>query len=330
MFKHILVPLDGSRLAESVLGIVTSLARRFEASVTLLHLIERDAPSEVHSERHLVFEDEASAYLDEVAHLSVLAGIRVSTHVHTSSVSDVAESIREHSEELSPDLIVMSTHGKGGAQRLLFGNLAQQVTARGKTPVLVVRPPEGPQSMMANADWRTILAPIDADPSHEKSLEFASDLARAFHCRLQLLMVVPTLASLSGFQGAFGLLLPGATRAKLEIESSAARDYLRTTEKELQSEGVRTGSEVARGKAAQVIFKAAQRFSADLIVMGTHGKVGAEAFWAGSVAAQVVARTHVPLLLLPLAARETNEHSGTAGVHFSGAPAKTRASTKEE
>ena len=61
--------------------------------MTLLHLIERDAPSEVHSERHLVFEDEASAYLDEVAHLSVLAGIRVSTHVHTSSVSDVAESI---------------------------------------------------------------------------------------------------------------------------------------------------------------------------------------------------------------------------------------------
>ena len=317
MFKHILVPLDGSRLAESALGIVAALAKRLKASVTLLHLVEKDAPSEVHSERHLVSEGEASAYLDEVAHLSVLAGIAVSTHVHASLVSDVAKSIKEHSEELAPDLIVMSTHGRGGAQRLLFGNLAQQVTAQGKTPVLVVRPSEG--AMVAeNADWRMILAPIDADPSHEKSLLFASDLAFAFHCRLQLLMVVPTLSRLSGFQGAFGLLLPGTTRVKLEIESSAARDYLVTKEKELQEKGVRTASEVGRGKAAGVIFKAAQRLSADLIVMGTHGKVGAEAFWAGSVAAQVVSRTHIPLLLLPLAATKESkplQDRGRTGVH---------------
>ncbi len=313
MFKHILVPLDGSRLAESALEIVASLAKRLKASVTLLHLIEKDAPSEVHNERHLVSEDEASAYLDEVAHLSVLAGIRVSTHVHASLVSDVAKSIKEHSEELAPDLIVMSTHGRGGAQRLLFGNLAQQVTALGKTPVLVVRPPEGSQNMIANADWRMILAPIDAEPSHEMSLLFASDLALAFHCRLQLLMVVPTLARLSGFQGAFGLLLPGTTRVKLEIESSAARDYLRTKERELQVKGVRTGSEVGRGKAARVISKAAERLSADLIVMGTHGRVGAEAFWAGSVAAQVVSGTNIPLLLLPLTATEEGKPSQDRG-----------------
>jgi len=312
MFKHILVPLDGSRLGESALAIVASLARRFKASVTLLHLIEKDAPSEVHSERHLVSPEEASAYLDEVAHLSILAGIRVSTHVHAPHVSDVAHSIKEHSEELAPDLIVMSTHGRGGAQRLLFGNLAQQVTARGKTPVLVVHP-EGSQTVAPNVDWRLILAPIDADPSHEKSLLFASDLALAFHCRLQLLMVVPTLARLSGFQGAFGLLLPGTTRAKLEIESSAARDYLVTKEKELEVKGVRTGSEVGRGKPARVIFRAAERLSVDLIVMGTHGRVGADAFWAGSVAAEVVSHTHIPVLLLPLSTIETSLRSQSRG-----------------
>ena len=50
MFKHILVPLDGSRLAESALAMAASLARKFDASLTLIHVIEKDAPSEIHSE----------------------------------------------------------------------------------------------------------------------------------------------------------------------------------------------------------------------------------------------------------------------------------------
>jgi nucleotide-binding universal stress UspA family protein len=313
MFKNILVPLDGSRLAESALPIAAALARRFKGSVTLIHVIEKDAPSEVHSERHLVHANEATEYLEEVASLSILSGVRVSTHVHESKVTDVVESITEHSAELAPDLIVMSTHGKGGAQRLLFGNLAQRVTARGATPVLIVHP-EHAEGRNANADWRVILAPIDADPSHEKSLSFAANIALAFHCRLHLLMVVPTLIKLSGPQSAFSLFLPGATRAKLEIETSAAAEYLRSKENELKEKKIRTQSEVARGKAARAISKAAERLSADLIVMGTHGKVGADAFWAGSVAAQVAAHTHVPLLLLPIGAmtQPTRQRRGTS------------------
>ncbi|MGA2613048.1 MAG: universal stress protein [Spirochaetia bacterium] len=300
MFKHILVPLDGSRLAESALGMAASLAKKFDASLTLIHVIERDAPSEIHSERHLVSADEASAYLDEVAHLSSLAGVRVSTHVHTSQVIDVAESVTEHSTELAPDLIVMSRHGRGGARRLLFGDIAQQIIARGKTPVLVVRPTTDVRGESSSADWRTILAPIDGDPSHEKGLPVASDLALAFRCRLHLLMVVPTIGKLGGFQAALSLLLPGTTRVKLEMDSASARDYLSAREKELQGAGVHAGSETSRGDPARAIIRAARRLTADLVVMGTHGRAGTDAFWAGSVAAQVVARASVPLLLVPL------------------------------
>lgn len=300
MFKHILVPLDGSRLAESALGMAASLAKKFDASLTLIHVIERDAPSEIHSERHLVSADEASAYLDEVAHLSSLAGVRVSTHVHTSQVIDVAESVTEHSTELAPDLIVMSRHGRGGARRLLFGTIAQRIIARGKTPVLVVRPTTDVRGEGSSADWRTILAPIDGDPSHEKGLPVASDLALAFRCRLHLLMVVPTIGKLGGFQAALSLLLPGTTRVKLEMDSASARDYLSAREKELQGAGVHAGSESTRGDPARAIVRAARRLTADLVVMGTHGRAGTDAFWAGSVAAQVVARASVPLLLVPL------------------------------
>ena len=123
IFRHILVPLDGSRLAESALTNAVWLARKMDAQMTLVHIIEKKAPSGVHNDRHLVTPEEAPTYLQErfpAAPRSL--GLRVETHVHTTEVSDVARSIAEHSAELTPDLIVMCTHGKGGHARLLFGN----------------------------------------------------------------------------------------------------------------------------------------------------------------------------------------------------------------
>ena len=161
MFKHLLVPLDGSRLSESALPAAAQMAARMGAELTLVHVIEKNAPAEVHSDRHLVTAEEATAYLAEVARRPVLAGLRVQTHVHTAEVSDVADSITEHAAELAPDLVVMSTHGRGGARRLIFGAIAQQVISRGATPVLLVRPSEEAASGASGpADtWRTILAP---------------------------------------------------------------------------------------------------------------------------------------------------------------------------
>ena len=67
MFKNILVPLDGSKLAETAVSPAASLAKTLGAPVTLLHIIEKDAPQEVHSDHHLTKPDEASAYLQKVA-----------------------------------------------------------------------------------------------------------------------------------------------------------------------------------------------------------------------------------------------------------------------
>jgi len=302
MFKHLLVPLDGSRLSESAIPAAAQMAARMDAELTLVHVIEKHAPAEVHSDRHLVSAKEATAYLAEVARRPALAGLRVQTHVHTAEVSDVAASITEHAAELAPDLVVMSTHGKGSARRLIFGAIAQQVLSRGDTPVLLVRPSEEAASGASGpADtWRTILAPLDGDPAHEKSLPVAADLAAAFACRVHLLMVVPTLGELAGSQAAAGMLLPGATRIKLEMDSAAASDYLAAKAEELARAGVAAGSEASRGDPARAIVRAARRLDADMVVMGTHGRAGTVAFWEGSVAARVVSRTRVPLLLVPL------------------------------
>ena len=123
MFQHLLVPLDGSSLAETALPAAAHLAQVLEASVTLIHVIEKDAPKEVHKDRHLSEPEEASAYLKEVAGRAFPPETKVEWHVHVEEVKDVARSIVHHSHELEQDLIVMCTHGWGGLRDLLFGSI---------------------------------------------------------------------------------------------------------------------------------------------------------------------------------------------------------------
>jgi len=304
MFHHLLVPLDGSHLSESILPIAARLARRADATLTLIHVVEKHAPAAKHSQRHLVTPVEAAAYLEETARMPALEGLRVITHVHEAEVRDVARSITEHTAELAPDLVVMSTHGVGGARRLLFGAIAQQVIALGATPVLLARPDRrgGPAP---SREWATIVAPIDGDPAHEKALPVAADLARAFSCRLHLLMVTPRPAELAGSERAAGVFMPTATRYKLEMDSAGAAAYVAARADGLASSGVQTSSEASRGDPSRAIVRTARRLSADLVVMGTHGRAGTEAFYEGSVAARVTAHSRVPLLLVPLREQAT-------------------------
>jgi nucleotide-binding universal stress UspA family protein len=300
MFRHLLVPLDGSSMAEGALPAAAQLARKNGAQLTLVHVVEKNAPSEVHSDRHLVGASEAGAYLVEVARRPLLAGLRVQTHVHEVEVSNVARSISEHAAELAPDLVVMSTHGRGSARRMFFGAIAQQVIGLGDTPVLLLRPAEDKPGGEQELHWRTILVPIDGDPAHERALPVAEDLARSFTCRLDLLMVVPTIAALGGLQAAASMLLPNAMRAKLEMDSASAYEHVQEQARALAVRGVQATSETSRGDPARAIVSAARRLSSDLIVMGTHGRAGTDAFWEGSVAARVISRARVPLLLVPL------------------------------
>jgi nucleotide-binding universal stress UspA family protein len=298
MFKHLLVPLDGSRLAEAALPAAAHVAEALGASVTLVHVIERDAPREIHGERHLSNPDEAYAYLGEVAHTAFGSGVHVEQHVHTAEVRDVARSIAEHTGELGPDLIVMCTHGWGGVRGWLFGSIAQQVIGLGGTPVLLVQPSRaGGTPLFA---CRRLLVPLDGDPDHEQGLRVAAGLARACGAELHLVRVVPTLGTLPGEQATSARLLPGVTSALLDLDEEGAQRHLQQQAAQLEQQGLLAKAEVARGDPALVIVRSAEKAGADLIVMGTHGKAGMEAFWSESVAPQVCSRARVPLLLVPV------------------------------
>ena len=302
MFKHLLVPLDGSRLAEAALPAAAYLAARLGASVTLIHIIEHDAPQVVHGEHHLTAGDEAGAYLEAAArHMQEHASgvtLDVERHVHTAEMKDVAGGIVQHVDELAPDLIVMCTHGSGGLRDVLFGSIAQQVVARGTTPVALIRPTE--EGVAESFTCQRLLVPLDGSPEHERSLPAAVELGYACPAELHLVFVVPTLSTLGGQQAATGRLLPGATTALLDMAQQDAESYLRKQISELRSQGLAVTAELQRGDPATGIVDAARSVDSDMIVLGTHGRTGTDAFWAGSTAARVLARSSCPLLLVPV------------------------------
>ena len=295
MFKNILVPLDGSRLSEASLDSAAVLAQQLKSPVVLLHVIEQDAPTEVHKEHHLTTPDEAEAYLKSVAARAFPSGVKVETHVHSAPVSDVARSIVEHAtNEFKPDLIVTCTHGRSGVRDALFGSIAQQIVTQGNTPLLLIKPGPAPFQL------RKILVPLDPDSIHDDGLPPAESLADSFHAEMHLLSVVPTFSTLVGEQAATSSLMPATTQAMLNLREENAVAHLKEHVTALNAKGIRAIAEVARGDPATTIMKSAEASHANLIILSTHRKAGIDAFWAHSVAPQVAQRTRTPLLLIPL------------------------------
>jgi nucleotide-binding universal stress UspA family protein len=299
MFKHLLVPLDGSRMAEASLPAVVYLARTLGALVTLFHVIEREAKQEIHGERHLTDPKEAKGYLDEVAVRAFPTDITVERHVHSGEVNDVARSIVDHVGELGPDLIVMCTHGRGGLRDFMFGSIAQQVVGLDRTPVLLIPPAAiGAQSITFSCNQ--ILVTLDGNADHEEGLKVASSLAEICRAELCLLMVVHTFNTLSGEQAATAKILPSATHALLDMAEQDAKEYLQHHLTTLRAEGVTATADVRRGDPAVVIISTAEQKRANLIVLATHGKTAMDAFWSGSATPTVAGRSVIPLLLVPV------------------------------
>jgi nucleotide-binding universal stress UspA family protein len=295
--KNILVPLDGSQLSEAVLPMAGILAQQNHARLILFHVIEKNPPETVHGERHLTNEQEASAYLSDVAK-TLPQGVTVDQHVHSSAEKDVANSIVAHSQELKVDLIAMCAHGQSGLQKRIFGNIAQSVLNQGVVPVLLLSPEKELQTETCSC--QCILVPLDGDPDHEAGLDMAVEISQSCGAKLHLVMVIHKLSTLPGEQAASAVLLPTATSALLEIDREQGEMYLAGLIGSLLEKHIQVTGEVQRGDPARQIVRAAREFQADIIILGTHGKTAMDAFWSGSVTPKLATQTHLPLLLVPV------------------------------
>ena len=291
-----LVPLDGSRLAESVLPVVQQVASRFHAQVTLLHIVEQHPPAVIHGEPHLTGIGQAQAYLEEIAVSLRSSGILVEIHVHQEKEDNVAHSIVQHFQELNADLVIMCTHGHGGLRELIFGSKAQQALQQGTQSILLLFP--GEDDSILPFKLQRILVPLDGTAAHEQALPMAITIARTFDVELHLVLVVPTLATLSGDQAVSGLLLPSTTRALLDLSQQDAADYLEQAIARCYAEGVVARAEVLRGDIVPEVLGLAERLNVDLIVLASHGRTGLDALFTGSVASRIAGKRIRPLLLV--------------------------------
>jgi nucleotide-binding universal stress UspA family protein len=146
MYERMLVPLDGSEVAEAILPFAEQIAGPLDAEVVLLRVIEPPSPIELVASTGVVAPDtftvrdvEAKAYLSEVQRRLSKKGLRVRTRVALGGPP--AEEILAAAQATSTDLIAMATRGRSGLGRALFGSVAESVLRASPVPVLLIRTP---------------------------------------------------------------------------------------------------------------------------------------------------------------------------------------------
>jgi nucleotide-binding universal stress UspA family protein len=285
MYKKILVPLDGSRLAEQVLPLVRQFADAFGAEVELLRAKDPDA-------RPPFWPPQASApYLKDVATKYFPASARV---IEVDEIGEPAQVILDRAKADPACLIAMATHGMSGARRWLLGSMAAKVAQTAANPLLLVRPLDGdPRAPVA---LKTIFVPLDGSALAEKVLPQACAVARRLDLEMQLVRVyaLPPDAYLV----ADGVIAQGPAQYREELESEA-ETYLAGKIAGLRAEGIeRVVALVLEGDAASEIIYLARKTPNSLIAMSTHGRSGIGRWVLGSVAEKVIQHAQDPVLLI--------------------------------
>lgn len=142
MYKRVVVPLDGSPLAEGMLRFIVDIARPLDLEVALLQVVKAAPPYLTETMKALVLENaerslaEARAYLAGLGDDLSAKGIRVRIEVRRG---DPVDEIVACAREIDADLIAMTTHGRSGLGRLLFGSVAEAVLRQAEIPVFLMR-----------------------------------------------------------------------------------------------------------------------------------------------------------------------------------------------
>ena len=155
MYKRALVPLDGSAVAETILPLILEIAGPLDMAVVLLRVVQPVPPMVIEGSRHVVVEAVEARRIDAEEYLAALAvelrknGVRVEARVHRGVP---AAEILAAARETEADLIVMTTHGRSGLGRLLFGSVAEEVLRHSDIPVSLMRCTEAEAAQRAARD----------------------------------------------------------------------------------------------------------------------------------------------------------------------------------
>lgn len=297
MYSRILVPLDGSELAERALPTAYALAAQSEGEVLMVravipeHVLVPDAlsgyglfwPDRPAEQAH----DEARAAMLKVRE-SAPKGVRTRFQLLDGGA---AESILDAAVDNKCDLIVMSSHGYSGMTRWVLGSVAEKVLHSAPCPVLVLR---------GRLDLSRILVPLDGSPLAENALPPTLDLAEALGASVTLLRAVQPLPltdieTLNDAERGLG-------QRYTEELIREAQDYLDFTERTHTRPRVAMHSVVVPEAPAEAILRYTDIHNIDLIAMSTHGRTGVSRWLYGSVADKVLRGSHHSMLVFRAAA----------------------------
>jgi nucleotide-binding universal stress UspA family protein len=214
-----------------------------------------------------------------------------------------AKAILRAADDAHADLIVMSTHGRGGLGRWLYGSVADEVLRHTTLPIVLI-------SAACERRWRIegpfrLLVPLDGSPLAEAALGLAGEVADALAAELALLRVVEPA---DGFAALGTSYLPAHSQRELD----EAQSYLDTISANPGLVGRTITQHIAAGDPAARIAAVARDEDVDLIVMATHGSGGLTRLTLGSVATSVLHRAATPMLLLRSAAAHRPAAGGSA------------------
>lgn len=298
IIDKLLVPLDGSILAESVLPLAAQIAKKLDVSITFIHIIEKDAPQKIHGQQHLTNPTQAEDYLKSIVAKDIFKNVKTEIHVHEPKEKDVSRSISDHSKELNQDLVIMCTHGSGGLHDFIFGSNASQVISLGVTPVLLVNP--SAEYKDKEISFKNFLVPLDGNPDHEHVLDYAAYLAKLFEANLNLLIAIPQFGTMSGELTPVNRLLPQTTSKMLDMIVPDALEYLDKLKLKLEKSGLKVTVKTSRNNPVRAITETSKKIKADLIILATHGKKGADAYLEGSLTPKISKASKTPILLVPV------------------------------
>lgn len=291
MYRTILVPLDGSPLAEQAVPLALAIARRARADLRLARV--HNPPMSVSDyENAKAIARTEQAYLDAVA-FQILDREKLS--VKTALLEGpTATALCTHAKEVRASLMVLTTHGRGPLSRFWLGSTTDDLIRLTPTPLLVFRPTTD-QPAERTVDFRRVLVPLDGSDVAEEALGMAAELVHIMGGQLTLLRVVEPVPLVAPD----GLVYspPTLDTSVMDDLTKQARAYVDHVAARWQGEGISVETRViVNDIPAAAILESAEQH--DLIALATHGRSRMARFFLGSVADKLVRGATCPVLLV--------------------------------
>jgi len=298
MISHILVPLDGSVLAECVLPHVLAIASSVNARVTLLHVVE---PSRAKGEGQTVDplewhlkKREAGIYLDGIARQLMESNLAAETAILEGLSADCVIDFA-HSNDVG--LIILSTHGRSGLSGWNVSSVVQKIILRSFKSTLLVRAYKSPKTDLVPIRYNRLFVGLDCSARAEYVLPFAVKLAQSHKARLILGMVIrkPEMPD------RFPLSEEDSNLIAQIVESNhrAAAHYFDGIQKQLSVQGIESQVELTiSDSVTMALHDMVEQQEADLVMLVAHGR-SSEGRWPyGSIATSFIAYGATSLLIM--------------------------------